>query len=83
MKQRENKNYPTKKKNNTVKGNMIMQTSDVAGLNCIEKQVAHQTQNLGVSLSCKIDAIIHEDGKQFVAGQHQTQNVIICQFIEI
>jgi len=27
----ENKNYPTKKKNNTVKGNMIMQTSDVAG----------------------------------------------------
>ena len=31
MKQRENKNYPTKKKNNTVKGNMIMQTSDVAG----------------------------------------------------
>ena len=31
MKQRENKNYPTKKKNNTVKSNMIMQTSDVAG----------------------------------------------------
>ena len=32
MKQRENKNYPTKKKkNNTAKGNMIMQTSDVAG----------------------------------------------------
>ena len=37
MKQRENKNYPTKKKNNTVIGNMIMQTSDVAGLICIEK----------------------------------------------
>ena len=37
MKQGENKNYRTKKKNNTVKGNMIMHTSDVAGLICIEK----------------------------------------------
>ena len=41
MKQRENKNYPTKKKNNTVKGNMIIQTRDVAGLICIKKNRWH------------------------------------------
>jgi len=64
MKQRENKNYPTKKKkNNTAKGNMIMQTSDVAWMICIENKWHTKLRILVCHFHFWFDAIIQKDWK--------------------